>query len=282
MKLVSYRRGADESYGVVSDGAVIDVGADLKARFTTLREVLAADALGEVARAAEARAPDAGLDDITFLPVIPDPPKIILVGLNYESHRRETGASVTEHPVLFSRYANTQVGHGQPMIKPRVSERFDFEGELAVIIGRGGRDIGQAEALDHVAGYACYNDGSVRDWQRHTHQFLPGKNFPATGGFGPWLVTADEIPDPAGLTLVTRLNGEEVQRATTDDLIFTIPFLINYISTFTELEPGDVIPTGTPGGVGFKRTPPLFMKAGDVIEVDISAIGTLTNPVMED
>ena len=164
----------------------------------------------------------------------------------------------------------------------KVSSHFDYEGELAVIIGKPGRYIAKADALKHIAGYACYNDGSIRDWQMHTHQFIPGKNFPQSGSYGPWMVTADEIADPSKLTLITRLNGQELQRTGTDLMIFPIPELIEYISGFTTLNPGDVIATGTPGGVGFKRKPPLYMKAGDVVEVDISSVGVLRNPIVDE
>lgn len=280
MKVISFEHQGRASYGVVGDGGVIDAGAALKERYATLRALLEGDALGELAAAAEGASALAALDEVSFLPVIPDPGKIILVGLNYESHRLETGRPESPYPSLFSRTAETLVGHGQPMVKPRVSDQLDFEGEFAIIIGRGGRDISEADALERIAGYSCLNDGSVRDWQRHTSQWLPGKNFVGTGGFGPWMVTSDELTDPAACTLVTRLNGEEVQRGATDDFIYTIPFLMNYISTFTTLQPGDVISTGTPGGVGNAREPKLFMKAGDVIEVEISGIGTLTNPIV--
>ena len=280
MKVISFEHQGRASYGVVGDGGVIDAGAALKERYATLRALLEGDALGELAAVAEGASALAALDEVSFLPVIPDPGKIILVGLNYESHRLETGRPESPYPSLFSRTAETLVGHGQPMVKPRVSEQLDFEGEFAIIIGRGGRDISEADALERIAGYSCLNDGSVRDWQRHTSQWLPGKNFVGTGGFGPWMVTSDELTDPTACTLITRLNGEEVQRGATDDFIYTIPFLMNYISTFTLLQPGDVISTGTPGGVGFAREPQLFMKAGDVIEVEISGIGTLTNPIV--
>ena len=224
-------------------------------------------------------APRVALSDVQLLPPITNPEKIICVGLNYESHRKETGRPEVEFPTLFTRFANNQIGDGEAMWRPAESTSFDYEGELAVIIGSGGWKIPEDKALEHVAGYSCYNDGSVRDWQRHTSQFTPGKNFRHTGPFGPWLVTTDEIPDPSTLTLTTRLNGEVMQHATTDLLIFTIPVLINYISRFTRLEPGDVIVSGTPGGVGFKRDPQVFMKPGDVVEVEISKIGILKNPI---
>ncbi len=280
MKVTSFLRNSKATYGVVHDGGLVDIGARLGDEYPTLRSVLEAGALDAVRQAAEGRAPDLSYQDAEQLPVIPDPPKIILVGVNYVEHRKESGRDPSEHPVLFTRFANVQIGHDRPMVRPTVSDKFDFEGELAIIIGKGGRHISEADALGHIAGYACYNDGTIRDWQRHTHQFTPGKNFPATGAFGPWMVTADEIPDPTTMTLVTRLNGQEMQRATTDMLIFDIPHLIRYISDWTELEPGDVIPTGTPGGVGFRRDPPLFMKPGDVIEIDIDKIGVLRNPIV--
>ncbi len=280
MKLLTFEHDGRTSYGAATEAGVIDVGAHLGERYPGLLQVLEAGALDEVRQAAEGGSPVAALDEITYLPVIPDTRKIIMVGLNYAAHIEETGHEDSDFPVLFSRYADCQVGHDQPMIKPRRSDRFDYEGELAVIIGKAGRDIAADAALGHVAGYACYNDGSVRDYQRHTHQFLPGKNFPATGAFGPWMVTADEIPDPTALTLETRLNGEVMQHATTNLLIFTIVDLIVYISEWSELHPGDVIVTGTPGGVGDRRVPPVYMKQGDLIEVEISDVGLLGNPIV--
>jgi 2-keto-4-pentenoate hydratase/2-oxohepta-3-ene-1,7-dioic acid hydratase in catechol pathway len=218
-------------------------------------------------------------DEVVFEPVIPNPDKILCVGINYVNHQAETGQPKPERPVIFTRFANSQVGHSRPMVRPRASEKFDFEGELAVVIGRAGRHIPESDALSHVAGYACYNDGSVRDWQRHTTQFTPGKNFVGTGAFGPWLVTSDEAKGILNSTIETRLNGQQVQRASIADLVFGIPELIHYISTFTELVPGDVISTGTPGGVGAARKPPLWMKPGDMVEVEIEGIGVLMNPI---
>jgi 2-keto-4-pentenoate hydratase/2-oxohepta-3-ene-1,7-dioic acid hydratase in catechol pathway len=282
MKLVSFRHGSKDSYGIVAGDGVIDVGAKLGGQYATIRQVLLGNALGKVAEAAKNGRAEHKLAALTLLPVIPDAEKLICVGVNYDEHRVETGRNKSDFPVLFLRFADSQIGHGQPMVKPKNSERFDYEGELAVIIGKGGRHIAEAAALQHVAGYACYNDGSVRDWQRHTHQFTPGKNFPATGAFGPWMVTTEEVADPKKLTLVTRLNGQELQRATTDMMIFDIPALIAYISGFTPLRPGDVIITGTPGGVGDRRTPPLYMKGGDTVEVDISGVGLLRNPIVNE
>lgn len=277
MKVVSYRHQGKSSFGVVSGAGVIDGGARLGGRYSDLRAVIAAGAIDELRKAVAGQSADVPLDRIEFLPIIAQADKIICVGLNYENHRVETGREKTEKPVLFTRFSDSHVGHNQPMIKPRSSDRYDYEGELVAVIGKPGRHIAEADALGHVSGYTCYNDGSVRDWQRHTHQFTPGKNFPRSGALGPWLVTTDEIPDPSKLVLTTRLNGQEVQKAPTDHMIFNVPYLIHYISGFTALGPGDLIVTGTPGGVGDRRTPPLYMKPGDTVEVEITSIGTLRN-----
>lgn len=277
MRLVSFLRDGRAACGVVVGGGVADLTARLGV--PSLRALFAA---GRLAEAAAQRGADLPLDGLRFAPAIPDPDKIICVGLNYRDHVAETGRTVTDKPALFARFAGSQVGHGQAMIRPRVSTEFDYEGELAVVIGTGGRHIAASDALRHVAGYACYNEGSIRDWQRHTSQFLAGKTFCGTGAFGPWLVTADEIPDPSRLTLETRVNGLVVQHTTTDLMITPVPQLIEYISTVLPLLPGDVIVSGTPGGVGAKRNPPLWLKPGDVTEVEISGIGVLRNPVEQE
>jgi 2-keto-4-pentenoate hydratase/2-oxohepta-3-ene-1,7-dioic acid hydratase in catechol pathway len=214
-----------------------------------------------------------------FLPVIPNPSKIFCVGVNYADHQKEMGrgSAPPEHPTIFLRFADTLVAHGKPAFVPRVSQNVDYECELAVIIGKAGRYIDKASALDHIAGYTCFNDISIRDWQRHTSQFTAGKNFPGSGPLGPWMVTKDELGDPHNLAIRTRLNGKVLQDGNTNQLIFKIPDLIAYISSFSPLSPGDIIATGTPSGVGAARTPPLFMKAGDVVEVDIAGIGVLKN-----
>ena len=281
MKFASYMMNGHACYGMVSDSGLTTVDGDLAARYPSLRAAIAAQALDRIAEALAARTPDARIDEVEFSPVIPDPDKILCIGLNYKTHIEETGHKDRDYPTIFPRFANCQVGHNQPIVKPRESDKLDYEGELAVIIGRPGRRIAETDALGHVAGYACYNEGSVRDFQRHTTQFTPGKNFMATGGFGPWMATAADIPDPTALTLETRLNGEVMQQTSTDLMIFSIPRQISYISTFTELAPGDVIVSGTPGGVGYRRDPPVYMKAGDVVEVAISGIGVLRNPVIE-
>lgn len=280
MRLASFSHGGRASYGIVNGNHVVDVGKLIGAQYPDLKSLLTAGP--DLLEKLRSQAPTLQIDEVTFLPVIPNPDKIFCAGLNYRSHVEETGRTESEKPVIFLRLAASQIGHGQPMVRPTVSTQFDYEGELAVVIGKRGRHISRDNALNHIAGYSCYNDGSLRDWQRHTSQWTPGKNFPATGAFGPWLVTADEIPDPTKLSLATRLNGQTVQNATVDLLIFSIPEIIEYVSAWSELVPGDVIATGTPGGVGFKRNPPLLMKAGDVVEVDISGIGILRNPIEDE
>lgn len=275
MRLMSFEADGKASWGVVEGDSVVDCGA----RAPTLRAALT-DL--KAATADLAGLPRHALSAVTYLPPIPDPEKIICVGLNYLTHILEGGREPPKQPTIFTRWANSQVGHGEPIIRPKVSETLDFEGELAVVVSQTARHVAEADYEGVIAGYSCYNDGSVREWQRHSSQFGPGKNFPKTGGFGPYLVTPDEAGDVTEASLVTRLNGEEVQRATVDDLVFTIPKLIAYCSTFTQLEPGDVIITGTTGGVGAYRVPPLWMKPGDVVEVEITGVGLLRNPVAQE
>lgn len=279
MKFLTYKHQGKVSYGAVVDDGVVDLGKKFGKKFPSLRAAIKAGALEDLKKAVKGKKPDAKLSKISYLPVLPDARKIICVGLNYKAHREETGRPDTEHPTLFVRFADSQMGHNQPMLRPKESDRLDWEGELVVVIGKSGRRIPRDKAMRHVAGYSIYNDGSVRDWQRHTTQFTPGKNFPSTGGFGPWLVTADEIKDITAQTLTTRVNGVVKQQSQIDMMIFDIPALITYISGFTNLNAGDVIVTGTPGGVGAARNPPEFMKPGDVVEVEITGIGTLRNPV---
>jgi 2-keto-4-pentenoate hydratase/2-oxohepta-3-ene-1,7-dioic acid hydratase in catechol pathway len=270
MRLASFRAGGAASYGIVTAGGVVDAGRRLSPTVPDLKSALAV-AMDALRRLAEAPV-DHRLDAVEWLPVVPNPDKLICIGINYMTHVKETGRPIPDYPMVFTRFANSQVGHGQPILRPPESEKFDYEGELAVVIGTAGRRIPRERALAHVAGYACYNDGSIRDWQRHSVQYTPGKNFEASGAFGPWMVTADEIPDPAALTLTTRLNGQVMQHAPVSDLIFDVPALIAYLSTFTTLVPGDVIVTGTTGGVGAFREPPVWMKPGDTVEIDISGV----------
>ncbi|CCE05758.1 conserved hypothetical protein [Bradyrhizobium sp. STM 3843] len=279
MKIASFTHAGTASYGIVTDRGVIDAGKRLKV--PTLKDLLTKSSVDELKTLVDQQ-PDYALDELTLLPTVPNPDKILCIGVNYATHLAESGHPTPPHPMIFTRFANSQVGSGQPLIRPLESERFDYEGEMAVVIGAGGRRIPRETAFSHIAGYACYNDGSIRDWQRHTSQFAPGKNFVGTGGFGPWMVTTDELTDISKQTLITRLNGVEVQKAPISDLVFDVPALIAYCSTFTELVPGDVIVTGTTGGVGAYRNPPLWMKGGDVVEIEISGIGILRNPVKDE
>ena len=279
MKLASYQIEGEDTFGAVVGDAVVTLGGR-KGRFATLRDVLAANGIREIAGAVAGKKPDHKLADVRFLPVITNPAKILCVGINYKSHAEETGRDTMSNPQVFLRLTNTLVGHDGEMIRTAVSKNFDFEGELAAVIGKGGRHIKESEALAHIAGYTCFVDGSVRDYQKHS--VTAGKNFVGTGPLGPWMVTADEIPDPTIMTLMTRLNGVEMQRSGTDMLIYSIPRIISYVSDFTPLEPGDVIATGTPAGVGHRRNPPLWMKSGDLLEVEITGIGTLRSRIVDE
>lgn len=280
MKLASYLLDGTASFGIVEGDAVIDAGPDMRARFGTLKHALGA--LDELVRGTAGKPPTARLSELTLLPPIPDPGRILCIGRNYRADTLRAGLPIPDYPILFSRFADSQVGHGQPLAFPTVSEQYDWEGELAFVIGKSGRHIPPDRAFDHIAGYACYNDGSVRDYQRHTSQDLPGKNFWHSGAFGPWLVTRDEIVEPAGLIVTSRLNGELMQRGEVADFIFPIPSLVSYLSAIFPLEPGDVIATGTPLGCGTTRDPKVWLKPGDLVEVEIAGIGKLANRVAKE
>ncbi|HEX9554983.1 MAG TPA: fumarylacetoacetate hydrolase family protein [Reyranella sp.] len=275
MRLVSFRQAGVAKFGAVADGGIVD----LSSRWPSLREAIAAKAMGELAAAAK-RPADLKFDDVELDPVIPNPAKILCVGLNYSSHVGEMGRELPTAPSVFSRFSDTLVATGGSIVRPRASIALDFEGELAVVIGERCRHVPRASALSVVAGYTCFLDGSVRDFQKHST--TAGKNFPATGPLGPWLVTSDVIADPQRLELTTRLNGKMVQHDTTDHMIFDVAAIIEYLSTVTWLEPGDIIATGTPDGVGAGRKPPLWMKGGDKVEVEISGIGILGVNVVDE
>ncbi|AJF73057.1 5-oxopent-3-ene-1,2,5-tricarboxylate decarboxylase [Raoultella ornithinolytica] len=277
MKLASYIHHGRRSYGIAIESGIIDLGNRIGHQYATLKDLLQWDAI-EVARQYIDCPADILLEDITFLPVIDEPGKIFCVGMNYAEKRKEF-AETNSAPTLFIRFPDSQTGHARPVIKPVHSSEFDYEGELAVIIGKPGSQITTNNALDHVAGYSCYMDGSVRDWQHAW--FTAGKNWKQTGAFGPYMTTADEIPDPHALTIHTWLNGKLVQDDSTGSMIHKVADLIAYISTFTSLSAGDVIITGSPGGVGKKRNPPLFMHDGDRVEVEIENIGRLMNTIVE-
>jgi 2-keto-4-pentenoate hydratase/2-oxohepta-3-ene-1,7-dioic acid hydratase in catechol pathway len=281
MKISSYFYQGKPGWGVVTEAGIAPLASN---QFPTLLSALQAGQLA--ALAASAGAASVPLAGLQFLPVVPQPGKIFCVGHNYEEHRIETERDPTQHPLLFMRVAESQTAHQRPLLMPAESTQLDYEGEIAVVIGKAGRRIAEDRAWDHVAGYSAYNDGSVRDWQKHTIQFTAGKNFSGTGSFGPWMVTrgsgAGEIADGEELSLETRLNGQVMQHTTTESMIFRIPVLIAYISTFTSLQPGDVIVTGTPGGVGAKRNPPVWMQPGDTVEIEVGKVGVLANTIAVD
>lgn len=282
MKLASYVASGEAMFGAVVEGGLVHFTGRL-AGCTSLREAIAQDRIAEMREITTKHAPDVALDAVQWLPVIPDPVNFFAAGVNYRDHVEETGKkqrSMDDGPSFFLRLRSSMAGHGQPLLRPRVSQHFDFEGELALIIGKGGRHIPEDEALSHLAGYTCFMDGSIRDYQKHS--VSAGKNFQTTGPLGPWITTADEVPDPTKLQLTTRLNGQVMQHCGLDMLLFPLPFLISYVSRITTLQPGDVIATGTPGGVGRDRKPPVWMKAGDCIEVDINGLGVLSNPIVDE
>lgn len=284
MKLISYTLGGSEAWGAVVGDDVLDLAT--ASACATLAEFVGSPGFAQRDALLASARPVAKLSAVTLLPVIPRPEKIVCAVRNYMDHHQEVLAAgmhreLSDFPPIFLRVWRSQTAHGAPIVRPKASESLDWEGELAVIIGQGGRDIPEALAWDHVAGYSIYNDASVREWQFHAKQIASGKNFESTGGFGPWMVTADEIAPGRELKLQTRLNGEVVQSSHTGQMIFSVPRLINYASTIFTLVPGDVIVTGTPAGVGWSRKPPRFMKAGDVCEVEIEAIGVLNNPIVD-
>ncbi len=278
VKFASFIHKGQPAWGLVQSDAVADL-SQVDGAAPDLRSAIARGLLPALAAQANA-APKLALAGLTWLPVIPNPDKILCVGLNYEEHRKETGRAEVRNPTIFGRFANSQTGHQVPINRPIVSEQVDYEGELAIIIGKSGRYIPRAEAFAHIAGFSIYNDVSIRDYQHHTHQFTPGKNFPGTGALGPWMVTPDAMGPLGSQRIETHLNGVVVQSASFAQMIFDIGHIVEYCSAFTQLEPGDVIATGTPGGVGAKRNPPLWMKPGDVVTVSIEGIGTLSNPIV--
>ncbi len=276
MKFVSYEYTQGPSFGAVIGNDIVD----LSDAGPSLRAVLASGPLVNLQAVAAKRKPTVALDHVVLLQVIPDASRVICVGRNYRDHVTEMGNTLSAPPTIFLRTTQSLVGHRQSIVCPSASSQYDFEGELAVVIGRGGRRITPDRALSHVAGYTCFFDGSVRDYQKHS--FTAGKNFDSSGSCGPWLVPAAEVPDPQNLQLITRLNGGIVQQANTSEMMLTVAEIIAYISIFTHLEPGDVIATGTPSGVGTARTPQLWLKPGDRIEVEVERIGVLANTVISE
>lgn len=277
MHLISFEKGGKPSYGVVSGDHVHDLGHKFASAFPTLKSAIRG---GLVARAGLTEdAPVLDFAELELLNPLPDAGKIICIGRNYKDHVAETGSKLPDFPSLFLRMRDSFVAPGKPLVRPRISEQYDYEGEVALVIGKAGRHIAPENAYDHIFGYTAFNDGSVRDIQLK-HSLVAGKNFHASGSFGPAIVTADEVLDWSAVGVETRLNGQTVQKATLKSLIFDIPYLISYISAFTPLSPGDVISTGTPEGVGLARDPQLWMKPGDTIEVSVTGVGTLSNSVV--
>ena len=281
MKLASWQRGDVAEYGRVDEAGPVAASDELRRRYPSLKALLSAGALRELADDRSGREPRTA-DELRWRPPIPGPDKIFCVGMNYAAHIREMGREPPRYPALFGRFPHSFVGHGDNLIRPRVSHKYDFEGELAVVIGKPARHVDRDSALDFVAGYTCLMEGTLRDYQDHTTQFTAGKNFQHSGAIGPWIVTADEIPDPKVLKLETRVNGEVMQRGELADLCVDIPAMIEYLSGICELRPGDIIATGTPSGVGAARRPPVWLKPGDTVEVDISEIGVLANLVVDE
>jgi 2-keto-4-pentenoate hydratase/2-oxohepta-3-ene-1,7-dioic acid hydratase in catechol pathway len=280
MRIASFDHGGRMGFGPVAEGQVADVSAAFGG--DGLIGLLALPDMASRIADAATYAPRFALDAVALLPPVPRPGRILCVGLNYRKHIAEMGRTGGDHPTIFVRYADSVVGQGQAMLRPPESTHYDFEGEFAVVIGRGGRRIAAADALEAVAGYTIFNDATLRDYQAHSSQFTPGKNFWHSGACGPWLLTRGAAPPIEAMTLTTRLNGVVMQQAGLDDLLFSVPVLIEYLSRLFPLMPGDIIATGTPGGVGAGRSPKLWMKAGDRIEVEIDAIGTLANPVRDE
>ncbi len=283
MRLLTFFQDGSARLGVRRGEDIVDVARAMPTAPADWPSIFVAGALPEIKRAVAAAPAEALVpaDEVRLLPPIPSPPKILCIGLNYRSHAVETGMAIPDYPIVFTRYPASIVGAEAPMVRPALSDNFDYEAELVAVIGRGGRAIPRDRALDHVAGYTLCNEGSVRDYQFKASQWAMGKNFDASGAMGPEIVTADELPPgAAGLRVLCRLNGETVQDGTTDDLIFDVPALIAEISAVMTLEAGDLIVTGTPPGVGFVRKPPLWLKPGDTCEVEIEGIGVLRNPVI--
>ena len=283
MRFVSYLANGAVGLGLNVDGAWYGMTA-LDAGFPgdLLSLIRAGGSSLNEAAAKLKKAVTIDLSKITLLPPVSDPEKIVCIGLNYRDHSAESGFKQPDFPTIFGRFNSSLIAHGAPMLRPEVSEQLDYEGELVAIIGTAARDVSEAEALKHVIGYSIFNDGSIRDYQFKAPQWTPGKNFDDTGAFGPWFVTADELPAGCvGLRLTTKLNGQVMQEASISDMVFSVAKLVSILSSFMTLKPGDVIVTGTPSGVGLARKPPLFMKDGDVCEVEIEKIGVLSNPIRD-
>ncbi len=282
MNFISFLNNNEERFGIVFNNKVTDLTGQIN-NIKSLKELIQFNCLEEGRSYAKNNPGDIDINSIKLLPVIPNPSKIICVGLNYHEHVKETEKTIADNPVIFQRFNDSQVAHMENMIIPKASDNLDFEGEMALIMKDSESHLSEDDALKYIAGYSCYNDGSVRDWQRHTKStFGMGKNFKKTGSFGPHMVLAQDIDDYKQLTIKTYLNGEVMQSASLSQLIFDLPFLISYVSKALPWRAGDVLVTGTPGGVGFKRNPPIYLKEGDKVDITISEIGTLSNTLQNE
>ena len=284
MRIIAYRQNSIDNLGVMVDEknfiSLASVAPELPVTMMGLLNL--EDWEAEVNVAISGKGTDLSINDVQLLPLIPDTPVIWCVGVNYKEHQDETGRGAQEEPMFFIRTNHGLIGPYDPIIRPNISNMLDFEGELAVIIGKGGRHITKESAHEHIAGYAIFNDATIRDWQRHTIQFCPGKNFEGTGPLGPWMMTPDEFGDPYAQSLTTRLNGDVVQHTSIADMDHKIDKQIEYLSTIHTLRPGDIISTGTPGGVGSRREPPLWMKPGDTVSVEITGLGIIENRIEQE
>ncbi len=285
MKLLSFEARGAQSWGLIKGDGVVDLGRRMRARFPSLRAALGRNALAAIEELAAGYGADIGLADIHYLPPIPDPEKIICVGVNYADRNAEyrDGSELPQYPSIFLRVPGSVVGHGEPLVRPRESVQFDYEGEIALIIGKEGRRIPEEDAWSYVAGLSCFNEGSVRDWLRHgKFNVTQGKNFDRSGAFGPYIVTASEFKETGPFEVTTFVNAEPRQHDTTENLMFDFAYLLRYLSTFMTLKPGDVIATGTPNGAGARFDPPKWLKGGDIVEVKVSGVGRLKNEVVEE
>jgi 2-keto-4-pentenoate hydratase/2-oxohepta-3-ene-1,7-dioic acid hydratase in catechol pathway len=284
-RIATYSIAGKTAYGAVTDKGIVDLSRDFGKEYPTLREVVAASALMKLAEEAERRAPDIATDAVAFQPPIPAPEKIICIGVNYPDRNAEykDGSDAPKFPSMFMRTPRSFVGHNRALVRPRASTQLDYEGEVTLVIGKAGRHIKESEALNHIAALTLCNEGTIRDWVRHAKfNVTQGKNFDSTGSLGPWIVPYTSQSQIADIRLATRVNGETRQDDRTSRLIFGIPYLLNYISTFTTLVPGDVIVTGTPTGAGARFDPPRYLKPGDVVEVEADGIGVLRNTVVDE
>jgi 2-keto-4-pentenoate hydratase/2-oxohepta-3-ene-1,7-dioic acid hydratase in catechol pathway len=283
MKIARFKIEDKQSYGVIVGDGIVDVGAKLGGTYPDVVDVIRAGAFNRIAEFAGGRIPDHTFDNVEFLPPVRSPNAVLAVGRNYGSAYEDMGSKFPGHPSIFMRRYEAQAGHRGKLVRPKASHLFDGEAELALVIGKKGRHINEADAFDHIVGYSIFNDGTLVDWGDHTaRNVTPGKNFFASGAFGPWMVTADEIGDATKLTILHRINGEEVQRGSTSEMIFSIPAILAYLSEFCELEPGDVITTGSPGGIRPRRDKGLYYRPGDKIEMEIDRIGVLENIVVDE